>query len=83
MQSILTNVAWLNDGTAAKCGREIQINILVHTINKINAPPTSSPRPARLLIVGLVSRCYLHFLVQKFNVFFGMIVVNGNIKHLR
>ena len=46
VQSVLTNVAWLNDGAAAECGREIQINILVHIIN---APPTSSPRPARLL----------------------------------
>ena len=31
---------------AAECGSEIQINILVHIIN---APPTSSPRPVRLL----------------------------------
>ena len=46
MQWVLTNVAWLNNGAAAECGREIQINILVHIIN---APPTSSPRPARLL----------------------------------
>ena len=36
----------VNDCAAAECGREIQINILVHIIN---APPTSSPRPARLL----------------------------------
>ena len=46
VQSVLTNVAWLNDGAAAECGCEIQINILVHIVN---APPPSSPRPARLL----------------------------------
>ena len=40
VQRVFTNVAWLNDGAAAECGREIQINILVHIIN---APPTSSP----------------------------------------
>ena len=46
VQSVLTNVAWLNDSAVDECGREIQINILVHIIN---APPTSSPRQARLL----------------------------------
>ena len=46
VQSVLTNISWLNDGAAAECGCEIQINILVHIIN---APPTSSPGPARLL----------------------------------
>ena len=46
VQSVLTNVSWLNEGAAAEFGREIQINILVHIIN---APPTSSPLPARLL----------------------------------
>ena len=46
VQSDLTNVALPNNGAAAECSREIQIYILVHIIN---APPTSSPRPARLL----------------------------------
>ena len=46
VQWVLNNVAWLNNGAAAECGSEIQNNILVHIIN---APPTSSLRPARLL----------------------------------
>ena len=46
VQWVLNNVAWLNNGAAAECGREIQNNILVHIIN---APQTSSSRLARLL----------------------------------
>ena len=55
VQSVLTNVAWLNNDAAAECGCEIRINILVHIIN---ASSTSSPRPARLLGIIRYVHCF-------------------------